>query len=381
MSKIKVFLGSSGEARHYAQLCSEVLSVIDIEPFPWWRQSAFPPSIGFFEALLNISISTQAALLLATPDDQTVVRGKSKLTPRGNVILEYGLFTGAQGRDRVALVVIGDADLPSDLEGVTQLRFPPLMSDQNPEEYKELVLLPRLRQWVERLRSQRQRGGSIQEVARLARELGAQNAARLLGEALWLKAKDSPLLRYPPDEVERILRACALPTNGPVGLEERFYLDYYIQISKLEPENNELTKLACALCHAIRDECIKTHIRPTRVAVPKTGAIEFGRRVAQLLDYPIIYVAPLGPNDDLRVEGAVNPGDEVILVHDIILSGDTLVKCAVEIRKREANVGHVFALVHYEHPECDPHKLLNYNDIALYTVQTVNKQWFSFLNA
>jgi hypothetical protein len=367
MDNIKIFLGSSSEARNYAQLFSEVLSDIGIEPLPWWRQDAFPVSIGFFEALLNISISTQAALLLATPDDQTVIRGRNKLTPRGNVMLEYGLFTGAQGRDRVALAVIGNSELPSDLEGVSQLRFPSLMPDQTQEDYKELTLLPKLRQWTDRLRGQSQKNSSIQEVARLARDLGAERAARLLGEALWLRSKDSPLPRYPPDDVARILRRCALRTEEPVGLEKRFYLDHYIQISQLGPQDDDLTKLACVLCHNIRDEC------------SKTGPVEFGRRVAQLLDYPVVYVAPQGPNNSLRVEGFVNPGDEVILVHDIILSGETLVKCAVEVRKKAANLVHVFTLVHYNHPECDPRALLSWNGLDLHTSQTVNQDWFSFL--
>jgi orotate phosphoribosyltransferase len=254
------------------------------------------------------------------------------------------------------------------------------MSDQTQEDYKELTLLPKLRQWTDRLKGQSQNNSSIQEVTRLARDLGAERAARLLGEALWLKSKDSPLPRYPPDDVTRILRRCALRTEEPVGLEKRLYLKHYIQISQLAPQDDDLTKLACVLCHIIRDECNKTHIRPTRVAVPKTGPIEFGRRVAQLLDYPLVYVAPQGPNNSLRVEGSLNPGDEVILVHDIILSGETLVKCAVEVRKKAANLVHVFTLVHYSHPECDPHALLSCNGLDLHTSQTVTPDWFSFLS-
>ena len=54
-------------------------------------------------------------------------------SPRDNVLLEFGLFTGALGRDRVWMLV--DSDRPtkiaSDLGGITQIRYASVRSDDN----------------------------------------------------------------------------------------------------------------------------------------------------------------------------------------------------------------------------------------------------------
>ncbi len=49
----------------------------------------------------------------------------SKLSPRDNVMLELGLFSGSLGQERAIMLVDNDSDLklPSDLNGITQLRF------------------------------------------------------------------------------------------------------------------------------------------------------------------------------------------------------------------------------------------------------------------
>lgn len=116
MSNPKVFLGSSNEAHEdepkYASLILEVLAKEGITPLPWWHSQTFPTNVGYLESLIKATTSTGAALLIATPDDKVVRRGKDQLVPRDNVMLEYGLFTGAHGRDCVAIAVIGGASLP-----------------------------------------------------------------------------------------------------------------------------------------------------------------------------------------------------------------------------------------------------------------------------
>ncbi|HEX8271675.1 MAG TPA: TIR domain-containing protein [Longimicrobiaceae bacterium] len=379
----RVFIGSSSEAKESgcAQLVVEVVASLGAAPLPWWHSQAFPTGIGFLEALEATTRTSSAALLIATPDDRTVIRGETHFVPRDNVLLEYGLFTGALGRDQVALVLIGPTKLPSDLAGVTQIQIAPRTSDRSLEEYKDLELIPKLRPWIERLKSRQDETSPDAEIRELIREFGPERTARLIGEARFIKSRGIPLPRYPHEEISQILRMCALPTAESVGIGRRVPLNFYIKVADLPPDSLELNVLACAMCNRIADECEASHIRPTHVAVLKTGAIEFGQRVAELLDYPIIYVTPLGPNKSFLVDGAFTTGDNLVIIHDVIVTGDSLVRCASEIRRRNATVEHVFALAHYSHPACNAPALLSANNLRLHYVTTVNTDWFAGLPA
>jgi predicted nucleotide-binding protein len=62
------------------------------------------------------------AVVLMTPDDQGGFKGvDAKPRPRQNVVFELGFFIGAFGPERVAALVKGDIEKPSDYEGVAYI--------------------------------------------------------------------------------------------------------------------------------------------------------------------------------------------------------------------------------------------------------------------
>jgi hypothetical protein len=65
-------------------------------------------------------------VLLLTDDDVLEQRGQRRAAPRDNLIFEAGLCMGLLGPARTLLVQELDLDLrlPSDLEGITRVRFP-----------------------------------------------------------------------------------------------------------------------------------------------------------------------------------------------------------------------------------------------------------------
>lgn len=66
------------------------------------------------------------AIVLITPDDEGRLSGAPQPCPRArqNVVLECGLFIGLLGRPRVCcLVKEGPMELPTDLDGLLQVRF------------------------------------------------------------------------------------------------------------------------------------------------------------------------------------------------------------------------------------------------------------------
>ena len=61
-------------------------------------------------------------IVLITPDDMgySVKKGKERAEPRTrqNVILETGMLISSLTRERIALVVKGHVEMPSDLQGI-----------------------------------------------------------------------------------------------------------------------------------------------------------------------------------------------------------------------------------------------------------------------
>jgi hypothetical protein len=124
---LRIFIGSSSEAREKAEILQELLyeQGPEIQPNGWWSEGAFAVGSTFLESLRSMMKATDAALLLATEDDKTVTRGKEVLTPRDNILFEYGMSIEAHGPERTALVVLGNPKLPTDLSGVTHLFLEP----------------------------------------------------------------------------------------------------------------------------------------------------------------------------------------------------------------------------------------------------------------
>lgn len=63
------------------------------------------------------------AVVLMTPDDHGAQAGESATQPRArqNVVFELGFFTGALGPERVAALVKGNIERPSDFDGVVYI--------------------------------------------------------------------------------------------------------------------------------------------------------------------------------------------------------------------------------------------------------------------
>lgn len=83
--------------------------------------------IEALEGHIGRDYSTDFGIVLLTPDDMGYAQkdGSSKSEPRArqNVILETGMLLASLTRNRMALLVKGHVDLPSDLQGIIQYRF------------------------------------------------------------------------------------------------------------------------------------------------------------------------------------------------------------------------------------------------------------------
>jgi len=83
--------------------------------------------IEALEGKIGKDYSSDFGIVLFTPDDFGFAKadGEAKKEPRArqNVILEAGMLLSSLTRSRIALLMKGHVELPSDLQGVIQLRF------------------------------------------------------------------------------------------------------------------------------------------------------------------------------------------------------------------------------------------------------------------
>jgi predicted nucleotide-binding protein len=122
-TKPKIFVGSSTEGATIAAAIRDQL-VSDAE-LTLWTDKIFLPGRYILETLEEQAPKHHFAILVASPDDRVVKRGKFTPAMRDNVLLEFGLFTGALGRRRAFLIAPDDPkiDIPSDMMGITYATY------------------------------------------------------------------------------------------------------------------------------------------------------------------------------------------------------------------------------------------------------------------
>ncbi len=122
VTRERVFIGSSTEARKRGIVSTIVQFLEDyFAVLPWYK--TFEPGDYTLDTLLESAKRADFALFVFAADDKMTSRGDTISVARDNVILEYGLFTAALGRSRVAILQEQDVDLPVDVSGIAVARF------------------------------------------------------------------------------------------------------------------------------------------------------------------------------------------------------------------------------------------------------------------
>jgi CAP12/Pycsar effector protein, TIR domain len=127
MDKPRVFLGSSGKQAKVLQAMTRGLAdVAHVEP---WTTS-FNPGTTTLERLLELTHEVDFAVFVFARDDWTTSTppasgpsGSGQDSPRDNVVFEAGLFGGVLGMRRTFILHASGSKLPSDLLGLTTVRY------------------------------------------------------------------------------------------------------------------------------------------------------------------------------------------------------------------------------------------------------------------
>jgi hypothetical protein len=122
MNKPRIFLGSSGKQAKLLQAIARGLAdVADVEP---WT-TTFNPGRSTLDRLVELSQEVDFAAFVFAQDDWTTTAASpsGEASPRDNVVFEAGLFGGALGIRRTFILHANGSKLPSDLLGLTAVRY------------------------------------------------------------------------------------------------------------------------------------------------------------------------------------------------------------------------------------------------------------------
>jgi predicted nucleotide-binding protein len=124
---MRIFIGSSKESVTRGSVLKVALWLEECgqQPVRWNHPGVFRPGEYIFPRLIEIAGEVDAAILLFAEDDVVWYRDDIVGQPRDNVLLEYGLFAGVLGSNRVIVAREGEARIPSDLGGLIYLALLP----------------------------------------------------------------------------------------------------------------------------------------------------------------------------------------------------------------------------------------------------------------
>jgi len=127
MNKPRIFLGSSGKQVELLETITRGLEdLVEVES---WT-TTFNPGRSTLDRLVELTQEVDFAAFVFAQDDWTNTGSSQsgQASPRDNVVFEAGLFGGALGIRRTFILHANDSKLPSDLLGLTAVRYDPATS-------------------------------------------------------------------------------------------------------------------------------------------------------------------------------------------------------------------------------------------------------------
>lgn len=128
--KSRIFIGSSGESEHIAKLVKTHLEDARYHnsyECVIWKDHFFQMNQSTYRTLVKKSIAFDFAIFIGGKDDLSCRLGKaspdSKIAPRDNVYLEFGLYAGILSEARSYFLIDKGCMIASDLCGITVERY------------------------------------------------------------------------------------------------------------------------------------------------------------------------------------------------------------------------------------------------------------------
>lgn len=144
------------------------------------------------------------------------------------------------------------------------------------------------------------------------------------------------------------------------GIQSPIYVDNRRLLS--------LPEIRRAVVKALGDFILKQDIEFTHIAGVATGAIGYALLLAEEWEMPFFYVRPRAKSHGLKkqIEGICPSSAKVLLIEDLISTGESAMEAKRAIEDTGANVSFIIALFSYELPTAHT-KFLTYKALFTFT--------------
>ncbi|MEN3539087.1 TIR domain-containing protein [Microbispora sp. ZYX-F-249] len=365
----QIFIASSTEGRPYAEMIAANLMDQGVVPLLWWSQASFPIGTTLIEALMDILERVDGAIIVMTPDDRVTRRGTITYSPTQNVLLEYGLFAGKLGRANVAIAKIGNLKMPSDLDGVVYINLRAIDPSEDEIVYRSVELKPSFSTWLHELDAQSSDGARLAALAhRVAPTARPEDRLRIKARMLCERVDPKAFQRLTADSVEHLLLKHTFENepHNDVGYRFTTPVSSYLALTRIIPGSDDERVLAAHFARNVAELIASRAIEPTVLAISKNAALGLLQSVAKQLRFPVVLIAPYGPNRKNPIEGYYEVGDRAVLLHDVALSGHHLVDCIVTLRNAGLYANHLVTLAQHYSDEAELKALMRENEIEMF---------------
>jgi orotate phosphoribosyltransferase len=144
------------------------------------------------------------------------------------------------------------------------------------------------------------------------------------------------------DEVGRLLVERAL-LEGEFTLRSGRRSDYYLDKYRFETQPDLLRRIARALAALLPPDL-------DRIAGPELGAVALAAAVSLETGHPFVIVrkASKGYSTERLIEGALETGDRVVLIEDVLTTGTQAIRAAERLGEAGATVAAILGVVDRE---------------------------------
>lgn len=139
----QVFIGFASKRDSTVRLIKSWMKEFPVNPVPWNTPGTIRNGRSIFTELVRHSNEAVAAVFIFAGDDQVTSKGRTSRQTRDNVLIEYGLFAGKLGVERVAAIFYTPAyqspeslKVPSDMQGLHHIHVPRGKYEQAKKQFK-----------------------------------------------------------------------------------------------------------------------------------------------------------------------------------------------------------------------------------------------------
>lgn len=151
--------------------------------------------------------------------------------------------------------------------------------------------------------------------------------------------------RYSDDAIQKVIDSCTFHEEREAGVQKKSRVKPYVDLDIVVNHNIFFDRLVAALTWKIHATFKGTRDYPDKLLAASSECLPIHQEVANRLGMELV-ILRVDASGGFEFEGSkIRAKENLAILHDVIVTCDTLAKCAAKIRNHGGKVNHVFAIV------------------------------------